>query len=108
MAAIPKLVALLALAGLAPGGPPGLDAATPCARASARRCVGASVPRSSEARVPRAVGAPDSVRQLNVAIVLLTNSFNKVLTTAEVERVHEEVAEFYAFYQQHGAGKVDF
>ena len=56
-------------------------------------------------------GAPvslDSVRQLDVAIVLLTNSFNRVLTPAEVERVHEEVAEFYAFYQQHGAGKVDF
>jgi hypothetical protein len=52
--------------------------------------------------------APDSVRQLNVAIALVTNSFNKVLTPADVERVHEEVAEFYAFYQLHGAGKVDF
>jgi hypothetical protein len=50
----------------------------------------------------------DSVRQLRVAIVLLTNSFNKTLTAREIERVHEEVAEFYAFYQRHGAGKVDF
>jgi hypothetical protein len=50
----------------------------------------------------------DSVRRLGVAIVLLTSSFNKTLSRAEVERVHEEVVEFYAFYQQHGAGKVDF
>ena len=57
---------------------------------------------------PRALEPPDSVRRLNVAVVLLTNSFNKTLTPAEVERVHEEVTEFYAFYQQHGAGKVDF
>jgi hypothetical protein len=52
--------------------------------------------------------AADSVRRLSVAIVLLTNAFNRTLTRAEVERVHEEVTEFYAFYQQHGAGKVDF
>lgn len=51
---------------------------------------------------------PDSVRQLRVAIVLATSSFNKTLTPREIERVHEEVAEFYAFYQRHGAGKVDF
>lgn len=57
---------------------------------------------------PRAPEPPDSVRRLNVAVVLLTNSFNKTLTPAEVERVHEEVTEFYAFYQQHGAGQVDF
>lgn len=50
----------------------------------------------------------DSVRQLRVAIVLVTSSFNKTLTAREIERVHEEVAEFYAFYQRHGAGKVDF
>jgi hypothetical protein len=56
----------------------------------------------------RAAEPPDSVRRLAVAMVLLTNSFNKTLTPAEVERVHEEVTEFYAFYQQHGAGKVDF
>ena len=61
-------------------------------------------PARPDARLPVA----DSVRQLDVAIVLLTNAFNKVLTPAEVERVHEEVAEFYAFYQEHGAGKVDF
>jgi len=52
--------------------------------------------------------AADSVRRLSVAIVLLTNAFNKTLTPAEIARVHEEVAEFYAFYQAHGAGKVDF
>lgn len=52
--------------------------------------------------------AADSVRRLSVAIVLMTNAFNKTLTTTEIERVHEEVAGFYAFYQQHGAGKVDF
>ena len=60
------------------------------------------------ASAPGTAVAPDSVRQLNVAIVLATNSFNKTLNAAEVERVHEEAAEFYAFYQQHGAGKVDF
>jgi hypothetical protein len=48
------------------------------------------------------------VRQLRVAIVLATSSFTKTLTRQAIERVHEEVAEFYAFYQQHGAGKVDF
>lgn len=63
----------------------------------------------SPARVPsRAPARTDSVRQLRVAIVLLTSSFTKTLTPAEIERVHEEVVEFYAFYQEHGAGKVDF
>ena len=68
-----------------------------------RRCSGRSVPRCVRARA-----SADSVRRLDVAIVLATASFNKVLTPAEVERVHEEVAEFHAFYQRHGAGKVDF
>ena len=58
--------------------------------------------------LPAIVVAADSVRRLSVAIVLLTSSFNKTLTRSEIARVHEEVAEFYAFYQQHGAGKVDF
>ncbi len=56
----------------------------------------------------RAPAPRDSVRQLRVAIVLATSSFAKTLTRQDIERVHEEVAEFYAFYQQHGAGKVDF
>ncbi len=58
--------------------------------------------------LPEVLLAADSVRRLSVAIVLLTSSFNRTLTTAEIERVHEEVAEFHAFYQRHGAGKVDF
>jgi hypothetical protein len=58
--------------------------------------------------LPTLIIAADSVRRLSVAIVLLTSSFNKTLTRTEIARVHEEVAEFYAFYQQHGAGKVDF
>lgn len=96
-----RLLALL-LAGTVNGRPAlGLvPPATGRAGASMRMPACPTV-RSSE-------GSADSVRQLNVAIVLLTNSFNKILTPAEVERVHEEVAEFYAFYQQHGAGKVDF
>jgi hypothetical protein len=41
-------------------------------------------------------------------VLLYTRSFSRALTPAQVERVHEEVAEFYDFYQTHGAGKVDF
>jgi hypothetical protein len=58
--------------------------------------------------LPELLVAADSVRRLSVAIVLLTSSFNKTLTTLDIERVHEEVAEFHAFYQEHGAGKIDF
>jgi hypothetical protein len=58
--------------------------------------------------LPLPLVAADSVRRLSVAIVLATNTFNRTLAPAEIERAHEEVAEFYAFYQQHGAGKVDF
>ncbi|MBI4541663.1 MAG: hypothetical protein HY705_01395 [Gemmatimonadetes bacterium] len=43
-----------------------------------------------------------------MAIVLYTYSFNRVLTPADVERVHEEVAEFNDFYRRRGTGKVDF
>ena len=100
MTAVPKLAAALALATFTAAAQRTPGAVPPEGPARAPRSVGASVRRS--------VGASDSVRRLDVAIVLLTNSFNKVLTPAEVERVHEEVAEFYAFYQQHGAGKVDF
>ncbi len=100
-AAIPGIAVLLLVAAPA-GGSPAPDA-------SMRRCAAVRAPllvrRFSCAGASL---APDSVRQLNVAIVLATNSFNKVLSPAEVERVHEEVAEFYAFYQLHGAGKVDF
>jgi hypothetical protein len=76
-----------------------------------------SSPRAlaSDGRIPYRIGvlpevllAADSVRRLSVAIVLLSSSFNRTLTTAEIERVHEEVVEFYDFYQQHGAGRVDF
>ena len=95
-AALPGL-ALLLLGATSGGAPP------PCPCAPVRLCPCASVPLCPCAPVPA-----DSVRQLQVAIALVTNSFNKVLTPAEVERVHEEVAEFYAFYQLHGAGKVDF
>ena len=101
-AALPGLALLLLAA--APGGPardhsaPSYRAPLPRAPLFVRPCAGA----------PPLAAPADSVRQLNVAIVLATNSFNKVLTPADVERVHEEVAEFYAFYQLHGAGKVDF
>jgi len=81
------------------------------ALAESARYAGTLARRYASTPVPLCPCAPvpaDSVRQLNVAIVLATSSFNKTLTPAEVERVHEEVAEFYAFYQQHGAGKVDF
>jgi len=81
----------------------GLAAVSGRALAESARYAGPPVPLCARAPVPA-----DSVRQLNVAIVLATNSFNKTLNAAEVERVHEEAAEFYAFYQQHGAGKVDF
>ncbi len=51
---------------------------------------------------------PPTVRRLNVLIVLYTRSFARTLTREQAERVHEEVAEFYDFYQSRGSGKVDF
>ena len=51
---------------------------------------------------------PPTVRRLNVLVVLYTRSFSRALTPAQVERVHEEVAEFYDFYQSRGSAKVDF
>src|SRR5512135_1970587 len=99
MTAIPKLAALLALAALAPGEGRARDAARP-GHVPAVRSSGGPIVRPyarTPARPYAHTAVSDSVRRLNVAIVLLTSSFNKVLTPAEVERVHEEVAEFHAF-----------
>ena len=96
--AVLPAVAVALLTAASPGAP-----SAPGGGAPPSPCAHRPVPPCARAPVPS-----DSVRQLNVAIVLVTSSFNKTLTAAEIERVHEEVAEFYAFYQQHGAGKVDF
>jgi len=99
-AVAPTLAALLAATALSPASTfPGAPHSSGPQATLAGRTARPAAPAQARA---------DSVRQLNVAIVLLTNSFNKMLTAAEIERVHEEVAEFYAFYQDHGAGKVDF
>ena len=56
---------------------------------------------------PAVAAPPDSVRRLEVAVVLYSRSFTRTLTRAERERVHEEVAEFSEFYRRHGAGRVE-
>ena len=50
---------------------------------------------------------PDSVRRLEVGIVLFSRSFTRTLTRAEIARVHEEVVEFAEFYRRHGTGRLD-
>jgi hypothetical protein len=73
-----------------------------------RRLLLAILLAGAPARATAAAMTPsDSVRRLEVAIVLFTRSFTRTLTRAEIERVHEEIAEFAAFYQRHGAGRLD-
>ena len=55
-----------------------------------------------------AQSATNSVRRLEVAIVLYTNTFARTLTIPDIERVHDEVVEFVDFYRRHAAGRVEF
>ncbi|HKJ92924.1 MAG TPA: hypothetical protein VJ957_07135 [Longimicrobiales bacterium] len=59
-------------------------------------------------RAPAARAAPDSVRQLDVLLVVYTKSFSRELTPAQVERLDEEMVEFADFYRRHGGSRVAF
>lgn len=51
---------------------------------------------------------PDSVRQLDVLIVLYPRSFARQLAPVEVERLQEEIVAFADFYRRHGGDRVSF